>query len=306
MGTTLQNQYLVGRVLGQGGFGITYIGWDQHLSSPVAIKEYFPTGVVQLHTTLGTKIWLANGEETQLFQKHSSRFLKEARVLAQLSDISEIVHIRNYFSQNDTAYIVMEYVHGTTLKEHLKKLGHPMTEREALTIMEPVLKALQKVHDQGLIHRDISPDNIMLPSNGGIKLIDFGTVRYVDDSGKSKSTETVLKPGFAPMEQYNARGNLGTWTDVYAICATFHYLLTGKVPADVHSRLEEGETLPALRSKEGISEQLILTLEKGMTLRSAERTQTIKELYDQLTASPQSRSPLPTPNLLYPKRRNSL
>ena len=282
VGTLLQNQYLVGRVLGQGGFGITYIGWDQHLSSPVAIKEYFPSGVVQRHTTLGTKIWLANGEETKLFQKHSSRFLKEARVLAQLSDISEIVHIRNYFSQNDTAYIVMEYVHGTTLKDHLKKLGRPMTESEALSTMEPVLKALQKVHDQGLIHRDISPDNIMLPSGGGIKLIDFGTVRYADDSGKSKSTETVLKPGFAPMEQYNARGNLGTWTDVYAICATFHYLLTGKVPADVHARLEEGETLTALHRKDGISEQLTNTLEKGMKLRSAERIQTIQELYDQL------------------------
>ena len=282
MGTLLQNQYLVGKVLGQGGFGITYIGWDQHLSIPVAIKEYFPSSVVQRHSQLGTKIWLANGEDSQLFQKHSSRFLKEARVLAQLSEISEIVHIQNYFSQNDTAYIVMEYVQGTTLKEHLKKLGRPMTEEEALSAMEPVLKALQKVHDHGLIHRDISPDNIMLPAGGGIKLIDFGTVRYVDDSGKSKSTETVLKPGFAPMEQYNSRGNLGTWTDVYAICATFHYLLTGKVPQDVHVRLEEGEALLALREKVGISEWLIQALEEGMKIRSSERIQTIADLYDQL------------------------
>ena len=282
IGTILQNQYLVGRVLGQGGFGITYIGWDQHLSIPVAIKEYYPSGVVQRHTQLGNNVICANGEAPELFEKHKTRFLKEARTLAQLSGIPEIVQIKSFFPENGTAYIVMEYVEGITLKDHLKRLGRPMTEGEALTIMEPVLKALQKVHDHGLIHRDISPDNIMLPKSGGIKLIDFGTVRYMDDSGKSKSTEAVLKPGFAPMEQYNSRGNLGTWTDVYAICATFHYLLTGKVPADVHDRMEQGESLKLLRSRSGISQKLIYALEKGMKLRIQERIQTTAELYQQL------------------------
>ena len=278
IGTILQNQYLVGRVLGQGGFGITYMGWDQHLSVPVAIKEYFPGGVVHRNTLLGTHITCDNGTAPEQFEKHKSKFLKEARTLAQLSGIPEVVQIKSFFPENGTAYIVMEYVEGITLKDHLKRLGRPMTEAEALAIMEPVLEALQKVHDHGLIHRDISPDNIMLPQNGGIKLIDFGTVRYMDDSGKSKSTEAVLKPGFAPMEQYNTRGNLGTWTDVYAICATFHYLLTGKVPADVHDRLDEGESLTLLRNKAGISRKLISALENGMKIRYQDRVQTIGEL----------------------------
>lgn len=284
IGTILQNQYLVGRVLGQGGFGITYIGWDQHLSIPVAIKEYFPGGVVQRHTQLGNQVICVNGEAPEIFYKHRERFLKEARTLAQLSGIPEIVQIKSFFPENGTAYIVMEYVEGITLKDHLKRLGRSMTEEEALIIMEPVLKALQKVHDHGLIHRDISPDNIMLPINGGIKLIDFGTVRYLDDSGKSKSTEAVLKPGFAPMEQYNTHGNIGPWTDVYALCATFHYLLTGKVPADVHARLDQGESLNLLRNRKDISQKMISVLEKGMKIRYQERVQTIGELYQHLYA----------------------
>ena len=311
IGTMLQNQYLVGKVLGQGGFGITYIGWDQNLSIPVAIKEYFPGGIVQRHTQLSTKVTCANGDTLEVFARHRERFLKEARSLAQLSDIPEIVQILSYFIENDTAYIVMEYVDGITMKDHLEQLGRPMTEYEVLSIMEPVLKALQKVHDHGLIHRDISPDNIMLPKNGGIKLIDFGTVRYIDDSEKSKSTETVLKGGFAPMEQYNTRGNLGTWSDVYALCATFHYLLTGRRPEEAPARLDSGEKLELLRSRPDLSENIIQILEKGMEVRIADRIQTVKELYRLLypdCSSAESDSSLPTPTKdvnTYSKKRKA-
>ena len=279
VGTILQNHYLIGKVLGQGGFGITYLGWDQNLSVPVAIKEYFPSGVVQRHTELSRNVSCVNGGTIEVFARHRERFLKEARSLAQLSDIPEIVHILSYFVENDTAYIVMEYVDGITLKNHLEQFGRPMTEDEVLSIMEPVLKALQKVHDHSLIHRDISPDNIMLLKNGGIKLIDFGTVRYIDDSGNSKSTDTVMKGGFAPIEQYNTRGNLGTWTDVYALCATFHYLLTGRRPEEAPARLDNGEKLELLRSRPELSEYFIQILEKGMAVRITDRIQTVKELY---------------------------
>lgn len=277
-GTVLRNQYVVGRVLGQGGFGITYIGWDQNLSVPVAIKEYYPGGVVQRNTQWGIEVYCANGKSAEAYSRYRDRFLKEARTLAQLSRIPEIVQIRSCFLENNTAYIVMEYVQGITLKACLNRLGRPMTEAEALEIMQPVLKALQKLHHCGVIHRDISPDNIMI-HNGGIKLIDFGTVRYMDDSGHSRSTEAILKPGFAPMEQYNTRGNLGTWTDVYAVCACFHYLLTGKVPPDVHERLDVGEELTHLRSRGGISGNTVKALEKGMRIRYQERLQTADELY---------------------------
>ena len=282
IGTLLQNQYLVGRVLGQGGFGITYMGWDQHLSVPVAIKEYFPSGTVQRHTKISTEVTCTNDDSPEEFSKHRTRFLQEARILAQLSDIPGIVRVRNYFSENETAYIVMEYVQGMTLKQYLKNLGRPMTEAEALEIMAPVLKALQKVHENGLIHRDISPDNIMIPPDGDIKLIDFGTVRFLNRSDASKSTESVLKPGFAPMEQYNTRGNLGSWTDVYAVSATFHYLLTGRVPSEAMARIEQGETLPILRGNSTLSEKLIRSLEHGMRLKVGTRLQTVKELYELL------------------------
>lgn len=285
IGTMLQNQYLVGKVLGQGGFGITYIGWDQNLSIPVAIKEYFPNGIVQRHTRLSSRVTCSNGDSPDIFYKHRERFLKEARSLAQLSDIPEIVHILSYFTENDTAYIVMEFVEGITLKDHLEQLGRPMTESEVMSVMKPVLEALQKVHAHNLIHRDISPDNIMLPKNGGIKLIDFGTVRYIDDSGKSKSTETVLKGGFAPIEQYNTHGNLGTWTDVYALCATFHYLLTGKRPEEAPARLDSDQKLELLRSRPDLSSDLIGILEKGLKVRIADRIQTVTELHQLLYPS---------------------
>ena len=302
-GTLLQNQYLVGRVLGQGGFGITYMGWDQHLSIPVAIKEYYPTGIVQRHTQISTQVQTIKENTLEFFARHKDRFLKEARTLAQLANIPEIVQVRSFFAANDTVYIVMEYIQGITLKQHLKALGRPMTEEEALDIMEPLLKALQKVHDQGLIHRDISPDNIMIPTEGGIKLIDFGTVRYMDDSGISQATESVLKPGFSPMEQYNTRGNLGTWTDVYAVSATFHYLLTGKVPPEVLQRLEVSEQLTALYDQPGLSDNLIDALEMGMKARPADRIQTIRELYDLLYVRKTAPTPAPAPKSTSSKKK---
>ncbi|MBO7253430.1 MAG: BspA family leucine-rich repeat surface protein [Oscillospiraceae bacterium] len=282
VGTLLQGKYLVGRVLGQGGFGITYLGWDQHLSVPVAIKEYYPVGVVQRNNKWGNEVICASGEAPEIFEKHKEKFLQEARVLAQFAGIPEIVQVLNYFSENGTAYIVMEYVQGITLKIRLKQMGRPMTEAEVRDIIAPVLEALDKVHKQNLIHRDISPDNIMLPDEGGVKLIDFGTVRYVGEGGATRSTEAVLKPGFAPIEQYNAKGNLGSWTDVYAICATCHYLLTGKVLPDATTRIENGETLPFLEGNPNISPELLNTLRKGLAIRAADRVQTLSELTQML------------------------
>lgn len=291
IGTVLKNQYVIGRVLGQGGFGITYMGWDRILKTRVAIKEYFPSGIIHRNVRNGLSVYFYDGNNEAAFVKHRERFLKEAQTLAQLSSIPEIVQVKNFFAENNTAYIVMEYVEGITLKDHLKRLGRPMTVPEALDIMEPVLKALGKVHGENLIHRDISPDNIMLPV-ASVKLIDFGTVRYLDESNRSKSTESVLKPGFAPMEQYNARGNVGTWTDVHAICATFHYLLTGKVPADATTRLEEGDYLPELHKMDGISPEVAQVLEKGMALRVSDRIQTVEQLRTMLyEGKPLAKSP---------------
>lgn len=282
MGTVLQNQYVVGRVLGQGGFGITYIGWDKNLAIPVAIKEYFPRGAVQRQNTVDLNVTCYTGSATEAFVAHRDRFLKEARTLAQLSGVPEIVQVRNFFTFYNTAYIIMEYVQGTTMKDYLKQLGRRMTVQEVLDIMKPVMRALSKVHAKQLIHRDISPDNIMLPVGGGVKLIDFGTVRSTDTSMMTKSTESILKPGFAPIEQYQARGNLGAWTDVYALSATMHYCLTGKIPEDALERLDNGGMLKHLYSVPGMTQKVLSVLEKGLAIRIADRFHSVDEMYQML------------------------
>jgi len=282
VGTVLNNQYILGKVLGQGGFGITYIGWDRHLDMPVAIKEYFPNGIVYRNIAAGPNVEFYSQEDQHVFLKHKDRFMREARTLAQLASLPEIVQVKTFFEANNTAYIVMEFVEGITLKNYIKRLGRPLTVSEMMQIMGPVLRGLSRVHEKNLIHRDISPDNIMLQHDGTVKLIDFGTVRYMNDLQRSKSTESVLKPGFAPMEQYNTQGNIGTWTDVYAVCATIHYCLSGRLPADAPSRIESGEKLTILESISGIPKSLIQVLEKGMKIRVNERIQTITELEQKL------------------------
>lgn len=148
IGTVLQGQYVIGRVLGQGGFGITYIGWDRLLEIPVAVKEYFPAGIVQRDIRMGPAVrCLARDQE--MFEKHREKFLQEARTLGQLVSVPEIVQVRNFFVANNTAYIVMEYVQGITLKQMLRDLGRPMTVEEALKVMDPVLRGLEKVHGPG-------------------------------------------------------------------------------------------------------------------------------------------------------------
>lgn len=281
-GTRLHDQYVIGRVLGQGGFGITYMGWDDMLQMPVAIKEYFPNGMVYRNIAAGNSVQFYSGEDEEAFLKHRERFLREARTLAQLSSLPEIVQVKTFFLENNTAYIVMEYVEGMTLKDYIRRIGRPLSAEETIRIMYPVMRGLASVHEKGLIHRDVSPDNIMLLRDGNVKLIDFGTVRYLNDSARSKSTESVLKPGFAPMEQYNTKGNIGPWTDVYALCATFHYCLTGRLPADAPSRIETGEGLPLLTSVPGIPASFVRTLERGMTIRVADRIQNIPDLMQQL------------------------
>lgn len=286
IGMLLQNQYVIGRVLGQGGFGITYIGWDRHLAIPVAIKEYFPSGVVHRQSTVDIGVTCYTGVETQAFASHRERFIREARTLAQLSGVPEIVQVRNFFTTNNTAYIIMEYVQGITLKDYFKRLGRRMQEQELLNVMEPVVKALMKVHSRNLIHRDISPDNIMLPNEGGVKLIDFGTVRSTEGSMIHKGTEAILKPGFAPIEQYQTHGKLGPWTDVYALCATMHYCLTGRIPEDALERLENGRNLEHIYNTPGLSAGIRAVLEKGLAVRISDRIQSMEELYRMLYGRP--------------------
>lgn len=284
VGYMLRGQYTIGRVLGQGGFGITYLGWDTYLDLPVAIKEFYPNSMVNRECNVTTKVHCYTEQVMPQYVMSKERFLREAKALAKFEEEPAIVRIRNFFQENDTAYIVMEYIRGTNLASYVSMRGGKLHPEEALRILKPVMEALAVVHEADLVHRDISPDNIMLHPRGGAKLLDFGSVRSVEGAevGKNlaRSTEAILKHGFAPMEQYQSRGGLGPWTDEYALCATVWYCLTGKIPDEAPVRmLEEIEidwNIP------GLTERQKAALSKGMALRARDRHGSIRELMAEL------------------------
>ena len=278
LNTILNGKYLVGKVLGEGGFGITYIAIDLNLNMPVAIKEYYPNGFVSRDTTmLNNNVTKYQGEKLEFFEKGIDRFLTEARSIAQFYQTSGIAKVIDFFKENDTAYIVMEYVDGITLKQYLKDKGGKLDIDTVLALIKPVITSLEEVHKAGLIHRDISPDNIMINSKGDLKLLDFGAARKYEDS-ENKSLSIMLKPGYAPEEQYRTRGVQGPFTDVYALCATMYKMITGKTPPESLERRAE-DTI-AWPSSLGIviPENIESTLKKGMEILSKDRIQDMSEL----------------------------
>ena len=227
--TILCGKYLVVKVMGEGGFGITYVGWDLNLVMKVAIKEYFPQGFVSRENSRSNTVTLLTGYQAEFFSSGLEKFVDEAKRLAKFWRLPGIVMVKDYFHENKTAYIVMEFAEGETLKAILKRNG-PMPAAQVFEMMRPVMDSLEVVHDAGLIHRDISPDNFMVDAEGNVKLLDFGAARnYMADNEKSLSV--MLKPGYAPEEQYRSRGKQGPWTDVYSLCAT---ISIGPLPGRCH------------------------------------------------------------------------
>jgi len=283
-GTVVGGQYTLGRVLGQGGFGITYMAWDNVMQQRVAVKEYFPSGYAgrDTHSLLVTSYDSGSSHD---FESNKQRFLREAESLGKLWSVSQIVKVLRHFEDNGTAYIAMEYVEGQDLRKHMKQLGRPMSVEETLAVMIPVMEALEQVHRAELVHRDISPDNIMLLPDGSAKLLDFGAARYVENADAEKdrdtSTQSILKHGFAPPEQYSSHGALGPWTDVYAMCATMYYCMTGRVPPEAMNRSVEGEPIDWNRIP-GLSDRQKAALEKGMTLQPGKRFAAMSQLREEL------------------------
>ena len=286
-GSVLREQYLVGRVLGQGGFGITYLGWDMDLERLVAIKEFFPSATVNRDVSISQYVKVNTTHMVESYEASRERFLREARALAKLADIPEIVGIYSSFRENNTAYIVMEFVKGTELVKMVQKRGGRMDAQETLKILKNVVYALDTVHKAGLVHRDISPDNIILHPTGGAKILDFGAVRAVENPNAeqdlNKSTEAIVKHGFAPVEQYRSRGGIGPWTDEYALCGTIYYCLTGRVPPDAVSR-SMGEAHPDWQSIPGLTQRQRAALEKGMSVLAKDRFPSVAELAAELYA----------------------
>ncbi|MBL8230017.1 MAG: serine/threonine protein kinase [Bryobacterales bacterium] len=241
-GTILKEQYLVGRVLGHGGFGITYVGLDVNLNRKVAIKEYFPGGVA-IRGPGDTQVFAHSPTLTQEYTFGLERYLEEARLVASFDNHPNIVWVKNYFAANGTGYMVMEFLDGITFETFLERQGGRVDWETVMRVMVPVMDALREVHKVGILHRDISPDNICLLRTGMVKVIDFGAARNALGRA-SRNLSIILKPGFAPPEQYQTRGNQGLWTDIYAVAGTMYRALTGEVPPAAPDRQVRDELTP--------------------------------------------------------------
>ena len=275
-GTVLHNQYKVGYSIGEGGFGITYVGLDMSLDMKVAIKEFFPAGYANRNNTVSNKVTLNYKNEGEYFQNGVEHFLREAKSIAKFNDESSIVDVRAFFEENGTAYIIMEYLEGENLSEKLKRDGN-YAPNEIFRMFLPMMGTLEKMHRERIIHRDITPDNIFLLPDGTLKLIDFGSARYFE--GMDKKTMSVqFKRGYAPFEQYNQNGNQGPWTDVYGLCATIYKCITGVTPVDSLERSQKVslELPSSLGAK--ISEPLEKVLMYGMAIYPENRCPDMREL----------------------------
>lgn len=281
--TILAGRYIIGKVLGAGGFGITYIAWDLEMERKVAIKEYLPKDFATRFPGQ-TVVSVYGGEKTEYFETGLNSFVDEAKRLAKLNSVNGIVHIFDSFIENATAYIIMEFLDGETLKD-LAKREKTIPYEQAVGYLIPVLRELEKVHAEGIIHRDIAPDNIFLTKDGKVKLIDFGASKYATYL-HSKSLSVVVKSGYSPEEQYRSRGKQGPWTDIYAISATLYRLITGKVPVNAQERLnpKDPENILKKPSELGIDipENVETAIMNGLNVYAENRYQTAKEFADDL------------------------
>lgn len=281
--TVLQGKYMIGRVIGIGGFGITYIGWDLNLQTYIAIKEYYPESIATRDTSRddGLTQVVSNESKKDIYDKGLKRYVEEAQNLSKFYRLQGIVSVKDFFYENGTGYIVMEYINGINLKEYLNSSGGKLDENTVLALMKPVLESMHQIHNAGLVHRDISPDNIMVDSEGKIKLIDFGSAR--GQSAETDKTYTViLKHGYAPSEQYYAKGNQGPWTDIYSICATMYKMLTGQIPPNSIERMENDEYVDPSNWGVSISPRTEAVLRKGLAVKVSDRYQNIGEMLGDL------------------------
>lgn len=279
-GSVLNGRYVVGKTLGQGGFGITYAGYDLTADTKVAIKEFYPDGGVSRQKDLYTILPYSEKKTEELFADGKAKFLKEAQKLAKFTNTEGIVQVKDYFEENGTAYIVMEFVEGPTLIRYLNNLGQPILPSDLYILLTPIFGALEQVHAQGILHRDISPDNIIVqPSTA--KLLDFGAARDFSLLGE-KSNTINIKAGYAPEEQYLTHGKQGPWTDVYALSATCYRAVTGKSPASSIERLSSDDLVPPSTLSANVTPAIEAVLLKGMAVRKENRYQSVGEFRDAL------------------------
>lgn len=274
-GIWLKNRYMTGRVLGTGGFGITYLVFDSQTRQRFAIKEYFP--VEWACRMPGSNQIVCNSQSKDEYYLHGKKvFADEANTLLELKNNPAVVNVVDYFQENGTSYLVMEFLDGATLSQHMRERRAPLSVEMANRTVREIGNALSMIHKHMMLHRDISPDNIMLTNHGELKLIDFGATRvYALNTPKNMSV--LVKPGFAPLEQYSSSGVQGPWTDVYALAATYYYLVSGKKPPTAPERLT-GVGLPPLRSMiAGVSEKTDQAVAHALQIEWKKRPGTVRQ-----------------------------
>lgn len=279
----IQERYCIGKILGAGGFGITYKAYDTWNHSYCAIKEYVPNEIVSSREPGTTMLSLKSQNVQEDFEHGKERFLNEAQLLKRMNYLDEVVHITDYFLENNTAYFVMEYLDGVTISELMKVYGGRIPLQDALHILKKTGTILQQVHDSiQIFHRDISTQNIMVLGADRVKLIDFGNAKYL--TGKATQTlSVILKKGYAPPEQYSSVSKQGSYTDVYALAATFYYMVSGMMIPEAMARTMEQETYPALKELGlGVSPQISDAVDHALRVNPRIRTQTVNEFLDEI------------------------
>jgi len=274
-GTELRNRFVLGRELGRGGFGITYVGYDKYLDCKVAIKEYYPQSLAARLPSENKIFW----RNKQMQTAGCQNVIREAQKMHRIGVLTVAVHVLDVFYENNTAYIAMDFVEGITLKQYLLKNGVLSVEK-CMELMIPILDTMIQMHDAGIIHRDISPDNIMIQPDMQPRILDLGAAKDIQTT--SGNTTLVAKNGFSPMEQYQTEGIFGTWTDVYALCATMYYSLTGKLPPAALDR--SNDELPLLTTS-NLPAELCRVLRDGMRMSVDRRIPNVTELKNRLEAS---------------------
>ena len=281
-GTMIGSRFLIGKVLGYGGFGITYIARDMTLNRTVAIKEYYPGGCATRTPGENTVVSFP-GDAGKEYHAGRESFVNEARRLASLGDIDGVVRIYDCIRENNTAYIIMELLKGETVKDYIRREGR-LKSHESMAIICKVLGALHTIHQKGIIHRDVAPDNIYLTDDKKVKLIDFGAARS-PSLGATKSLSVILKPGYAPEEQYRSHGVQGPWTDVYGAGATLYRMLTGVKPQSAVDRLAGDELVPPIELGADITEEQQDVIMKSLSVKAKDRYQSAEDFRSELLST---------------------
>jgi len=289
LASVLNNRYLIGVPLGIGGFGITYIAYDMKVGGICAIKEYMPDAV-SYRKENQTEVSVGN-TKTDVFEYGLNRFTEEAKMLRQFSKSRNIINVFDNFCENSTAYYAMEYLDGHDLRHEMNKFSEITDFNYILSCLMQVMDGLEELHKKGVLHRDISPDNIYITKKGVIKILDFGSARY-SLSQKDRHLSVIVKAGYAPCEQYSTKSEQGPWTDIYALCATFYHLITGTAPPESTERMMHDTLKPVYQINKKIPKFLSDVISKGMELEKSNRYQSIAEMRNAILLNIKSNYPI--------------